>query len=194
MTNALSLAEFLKQAEFSVAIFDLDNTLVDLNVEWGPLKELLKNKHEQMFSFPIDFTRLMVGLENVRKAHGQGQYDIFSSLVANWEVQAAKTRATERKELTKIVPQLKKEGKKIAIFTGNYKEAAEIALKRFHLREHIDFIIGRQESPKLKPDPSGLEVILAHFGISPKEAVYIGDAEVDRVAGEAAGIPTFIVT
>ncbi len=194
MTTSVELSKFLQQVTFSVAIFDLDNTLVDLNLEWKPLKELLKKKHEEMFGTPQDFTRLMAGLENVRKTHGQAKYEIFSNLIADWEIQAAKTQAVERKEQTEVLRQLKKAGKKIAIFTGNFKEAAEIALKRFYLLQSVDFIVGRRESPKLKPDPSGLQAILARFQISPKDAVYIGDADVDRAAGAAAGIRTFIVT
>ncbi len=194
MTSTPTLMEFLEHALFSVAIFDLDNTLVDLNVEWGPLKEYLKKKHENMFGAPQDFTHLMVGLESVRKEHGQNNYEIFSNMIAEWEIQAAKTRAVELRHQTEILSQLKKEGKKIAIFTGNFKEAAEIALKRFRLLKNVDFITGRRESPMLKPDPSGLQVILSHFGIAPNDAVYIGDADVDRAAGEAAGIPTYILT
>ncbi len=174
--------------------FDLDNTLVDLHVEWGPLKEFLKKKHEEMFGTSQDFTRLTVGLESVQKIHGKENYEIFSNLIAEWEIQAAKTRAVELKNQTKVLRQLQKAGKKIAVFTGNFKEAAEIALKRFRILEKVDFIVGRRESPKLKPDPSGLLVILAHFGVMPKDAIYIGDMDVDRVAGEAAGIPTFILT
>ncbi len=194
MTANPQLVEFLAHASFSVAIFDLDNTLVDLNVEWVPLKEFLKKKHEEMFGTPQDFTRLMVGLESVRNEHGQTNYETFSDLIAEWEIQAAKYRAVELRHQTEVLSILKKEGKKIAVFTGNFKEAAEIALRRFHLLKNVDFIVGRRESPKLKPDSSGLQVILSHFGIAPKDAVYIGDADVDRAAGEAAGIPTFILT
>ncbi len=194
MTDYPNLTEFLARASFSVAIFDLDNTLVDLNVEWGPLKEFLKKKHVEMFGTPQDFSRLMVGLESVRNAHGQKNYDLFSNIIAEWEIQAAKTQAVELRHQTEILVHLKKEGKKTAVFTGNFKEAAEIALKRFRLLKSIDFIVGRRESPKLKPDPSGLQVILTHFGFLPTDAVYIGDADVDQAAGEAAGIPTFILT
>lgn len=194
MVNTPSLVEFLNQAKFSVAIFDLDNTLIDLNVEWGPLKVFLKKKHEEMFGTPRDFTRLMVGLEDVQKEYGQDKYEFFSNLIGQWEIKAARTRAVERKNQTNILRQLRQAGKNIAIFTGNYRESAEIALKRFGLLQSVDVIVGRCESPKLKPDPSGLQVILAHFGIPPEDAVYVGDADVDRAAGEAAGIRTYLVS
>ena len=194
MSTFPNLLEFLKQTDYSVAIFDLDNTLVDLNVDWGALKMFLKKKHEEMFGTPQDFTRLMIGLECVQRNHGQAQYELFSNLIAEWEISAAKTRAIELKNRTCFLPQLKNEGKYVAIFTGNVKEAAEIVLERFNLLKSVDFIVGRRESPKLKPDPSGLQIILAHFKITPQNAIYIGDAEIDLAAGKAAGIPTFILS
>ena len=39
-----------------------------------------------------------------------------------------------------------------------------------------------------KPDPEALEQILAHFGYTVDEAVYIGDSMVDREHTEALGM------
>ena len=36
--------------------------------------------------------------------------------------------------------------------------------------------------------------IAGQFGISPKEAIYIGDSEVDAATGKAAGMDTILVS
>jgi len=40
-----------------------------------------------------------------------------------------------------------------------------------------------------KPDPEPLQKILAHFQIAPREALYVGDSELDQAAADKAGIP-----
>jgi phosphoglycolate phosphatase-like HAD superfamily hydrolase len=40
-----------------------------------------------------------------------------------------------------------------------------------------------------KPHPESLIKILDHFELSPQEAIYIGDSQIDESAAKAAGIP-----
>jgi len=40
-----------------------------------------------------------------------------------------------------------------------------------------------------KPHPECLWKILSHFAVAPEEALYIGDAEIDRLVSERAGVP-----
>jgi phosphoglycolate phosphatase len=46
---------------------------------------------------------------------------------------------------------------------------------------------------KVKPDPAMLLEALKRFNVSPNEAVYVGDMSVDVLAGNAAGIPVWLV-
>jgi len=40
-----------------------------------------------------------------------------------------------------------------------------------------------------KPAPEGLKKVLGRFRLTPGEAVYVGDTQVDEAASAAAGIP-----
>lgn len=46
---------------------------------------------------------------------------------------------------------------------------------------------GKVQNPKPHPEP--LLKVLEYYGISPQEALFVGDSEVDMQAAQAAGVP-----
>jgi HAD superfamily hydrolase (TIGR01509 family) len=62
------------------------------------------------------------------------------------------------------------------------------------IREHdlvgcFDLVVSARDAARPKPFPDPLIKILDHFQVTPKEALYIGDSELDQQAAQAAGIP-----
>jgi HAD superfamily hydrolase (TIGR01509 family) len=57
------------------------------------------------------------------------------------------------------------------------------------LEGYFDLVVSCLDVKHPKPDPESLIKILNHFGLSPREAIYIGDSEIDESAAGAAGIP-----
>jgi phosphoglycolate phosphatase len=57
------------------------------------------------------------------------------------------------------------------------------------LEGYFDLVVSCLDVKYPKPDPESLIKILHHFGLSPQEAIYIGDSEIDESAAGAAGIP-----
>ena len=57
------------------------------------------------------------------------------------------------------------------------------------LEGYFDLVVSCLDVKHPKPDPESLIKILDHFGLSPREAIYIGDSEIDESAATAAGIP-----
>ncbi|MFJ1930377.1 MULTISPECIES: HAD family hydrolase [unclassified Streptomyces] len=55
------------------------------------------------------------------------------------------------------------------------------------LTELLDVVITRQDAPA-KPAPDGLHAALAHVGVSPEQAVFVGDSPGDMSAARAAGV------
>jgi len=49
-------------------------------------------------------------------------------------------------------------------------------------------VVGCEDVIAPKPDPSGLFAVLKVLGVSPKDALYIGDSLVDEGAAKAAGV------
>jgi phosphoglycolate phosphatase len=77
---------------------------------------------------------------------------------------------------------------KTAIAT-NRSDTTRSVLVHHGLEGLFDFVVSCLDVNYPKPHPESLLKILAHFELSPQEAVYIGDSRIDEEAAMAAGIP-----
>ncbi len=59
-------------------------------------------------------------------------------------------------------------------------------LSYYRLADNFDLVVSAQDVTK--PHPESFERILDHFGIKPREAIYIGDSEVDEAFAANAGV------
>ena len=57
------------------------------------------------------------------------------------------------------------------------------------LEGYFNLVVSCLDVENPKPDPESLVKILDHFGVSSKEAIYIGDSEIDELAAQAASVP-----
>jgi phosphoglycolate phosphatase len=64
------------------------------------------------------------------------------------------------------------------------------AVLSYHrLMDRFDLVVSAQDVARPKPDPESFERILSHFDLETREAIYIGDSEVDRAFAANAGVP-----
>jgi phosphoglycolate phosphatase-like HAD superfamily hydrolase len=64
------------------------------------------------------------------------------------------------------------------------------AVLHYHgLTHDFDLVVSAQDVSRPKPHPESFVRILAHFGLAPREAIYIGDTKVDEAFAAAAGVP-----
>ena len=62
-------------------------------------------------------------------------------------------------------------------------------LKTFGLGPYFDIVVSSLDVKKPKPDPESLFKIMNFFGITPPEALYVGDSSVDYETAHGAGVP-----
>ena len=76
----------------------------------------------------------------------------------------------------------------LAICT-NRAASMEMIIEDFGLEGFFGCVMtaGKVKNPKPHPEP--LLKVLEHYGITPQEALFVGDSEVDRQAALAAGVP-----
>ena len=67
-------------------------------------------------------------------------------------------------------------------------------VRTFFAEGTFDEVQGQSDKYPRKPDPSAVYAVLERMGVSPEEAVYVGDSEVDMKTGKAAGMLTVGVT
>ena len=63
-----------------------------------------------------------------------------------------------------------------------------LLLDLFHLRQYFELVVTAMDVANPKPHPEALHKILAHFGLPPEEAVFIGDSVVDAAHARAVGM------
>ncbi len=76
----------------------------------------------------------------------------------------------------------------LAVCTNRAK-TMELVLKSFDLERYFGIVMTALDVANPKPHPEPLLKVLAHFRITPEEALFVGDSEVDRQAAQAAGVP-----
>ena len=57
------------------------------------------------------------------------------------------------------------------------------------LEDCFDIVVTALDVKRPKPHPDELLKILEHFQIEPRQAIYVGDSELDEIAAKSAGIP-----
>lgn len=82
---------------------------------------------------------------------------------------------------------------KLAI-VSNKPQAAVTQLNERFFRRYIHVAIGESEGISRKPAPDTVNAALRQLGSSPRDAVYVGDSEVDIMTARNAGMPCISVT
>ncbi|MDA8139759.1 MAG: HAD family hydrolase [Desulfobacteraceae bacterium] len=77
---------------------------------------------------------------------------------------------------------------KTAIATNRTNTMSRV-LQEHHLEGLFDKVVTAADVRHAKPHPEQLQVLMAHFGISPGQMIYIGDSELDEAAAHQAGVP-----
>lgn len=77
---------------------------------------------------------------------------------------------------------------KTAIAT-NRTDTMDRLLREFGLADRFDLVVTSRDVERPKPFPDPLFKILARFRVEPRQAVFVGDSEVDEATARAAGVP-----
>jgi phosphoglycolate phosphatase len=96
-------------------------------------------------------------------------------------------------ELTVMLPgasetvrRLKAAGLPLAIVSQKLRYRVEAVLQREQIRDCFDVILGGEDVPAFKPDPSGLLLALQRLDVPASDALYIGDTTIDAEAARNA--------
>ena len=79
-------------------------------------------------------------------------------------------------------------GLPMAVVSNNRRSVIAPLIANLGLARHFPVVIGEEDVPRAKPDPSGLLAAAASLGVRPMDAVYVGDSRTDAEAARNAGI------
>ncbi len=166
MTRATSLDTF---------IFDLDGTLIELNLDFEEIRRALGIKDKYI-------------LESILKLEGEERSRKLE-ILKEFEIRAA-SNAKLTPHAKEVLEKLEELGLKKGIVTRNCRESVEIVVERFGL--NFDFVITREDAkPKPSPEPILLALKLAKS--EPERGIVIGDYVFDIIAGKRAGTKTALL-
>ena len=183
-----------KSDEVRAIVFDLDGTLVD------SMPMVLRAYAHALSPFlpPMDDHELFLLL-------GAPPERTFSALLGDArKVETAMRRliafSTENWSLIQPFPgmkdllsDLKSHSLRLGIWTGRDRKSAEWIFREQTLSPWFETVVCGDDFPSHKPDPSGLTEILHRLGMSASEVLFVGDADVDVLAGAALGVRTILI-
>lgn len=81
------------------------------------------------------------------------------------------------------------QGKVALAVCTNRSTSMDAVLSQFGLGDYFSFVMTAAKADYPKPHPDPLIRTLAHFGLDPRQALFVGDSAVDSQAAVAAGVP-----
>lgn len=169
-------------------LFDMDGVLVDSIEAWFRLfNKTLKHFGKEEFAREKFLNKVWGGpierdaeeffgkpLEDVKKFY----FDNFDSFKENLRL------FPNTKETLTI---LKNKKLKLGLVTNTPKKQAYKLINHLKLKEYFDVVVGGDEVEHGKPDPDMILLACRILGVKPRDSIYVGDTNVDIIAGKKAG-------
>lgn len=179
-----------------VIVFDLDGTIVKLAADWRSLKDALTERYSENYQEECQFRSISACLSNIVKRNDEEELRKNFEIIRQYELENIKENVPIE-ETVYFINNLNLFGLqkniKLAVLSLNTRKTIIESLKLANIYEKIDFILGREDIRKWKPEPEGLLKIKEYFDVKREEMVFIGDLDKDLLTGQNAGIESFLV-
>lgn len=165
-------------SEYDAVVYDLDGTLVRLDVDWDAVA---RDVDEALRARDVDTAGYSLW-EMLELSDETGHRDVVEETIAGHERDGARSsrRLDLADELPRSVP--------VGVCSLNCEEACRISLATHDIEAHVDGVVGRDSLSAYKPDPKPLQALLDDFGVDPSAALFVGDSESDRTAARRASM------
>jgi phosphoglycolate phosphatase len=181
-----------------LVVFDLDGTLVDSSRDLATaVNRMLADAgappltHETVRSFVGEGAGRLI--EKARAARGLDTpaEELLPVFLAHYrEGLLEETRLYPgMEELLDALPP-----RRLAVLTNKPGDMSRAILSGLRVAHRFDWIWGAGDVPARKPDPGGLQRLLADADVAAGEAVFVGDSAVDMRTARAAGVRAVGVT
>ncbi|MCD6324300.1 MAG: HAD hydrolase-like protein [Desulfurococcales archaeon] len=167
-----------------LVIIDIDGTLINNPINWGELRERVKD----VLGFPPPSKPLAYFIVELREKDNFAAWEV-EKVVRQAEMDSIKTLSPDVALLDSIKA-LRNSGVRIALVTLRGKDSAISLLRKIRIIDYIDLLLTRDDVPSRHKQ---LFQCLQEFQVKPDEALFIGDTEGDEEAAKELGIPSVIL-
>ncbi len=176
-------------------IFDLDGTLVDA---YTAIWESLNYTRKRLGYPPVSFAK---SKRNV----GKGDRRFMEAFFKSQDIDEALRiyRLHHKKSLRKyarfnpyaksLLVFLRKNAKKIAIASNRPRFFTNIIISTLKMGRLVDYILCGDEIRSHKPKPKILNMIVKKFGVDKKDAVFVGDMNIDLETARRAKMDAIFI-
>jgi Predicted phosphatases len=166
-------------AEYDAVVYDLDGTLVRLDVDWDAAAE---DAAAALSACGIDTTGMALW-DVLETAEEAGYREPVEDAIAGHEREGARSsrRLAVADELPLDVP--------VGVCSLNCEAACRLALGTHGIEGHVDVVVGRDTVDTYKPDPEPLLAVVRGLSTEPGRTLFVGDSERDATAASRAGVP-----
>ncbi|OXS59816.1 hypothetical protein B1A99_09750 [Cohnella sp. CIP 111063] len=174
-------------------IFDMDNTLLRSNIDFGRMKQeiyaYLRERDLLPEQAPIDRETSSTLIRQALAANRMTPRQVNEV----WAIAAKhETEGMAGADLEPGVRELLAElqGKAaLTVLTNNSILAARAALEENRILHVFDLVVGREDAGELKPSPDGVRLILNLYPrLTSRDWISVGDAWIDCIASQDAGV------
>lgn len=181
--------------KIKAAIFDLDGTVVNFNLDYKASRaEIIQYLMEEgfpqsIFSINDNLFEILNKAEIFLKNHHKAKQvekikrSVFS-VAEKYEMEAARTTSLIP-GILEALKSLRRMKLKLALFTVNGKNSVNHILRTFNLKRYFEAVITRDDVLMVKPNPVHLKTALNSLKVKPKEAIVVGDSTWDMKSARA---------
>jgi phosphoglycolate phosphatase len=177
---------------FRLIIFDFDDTLVHLGVNWAAVRKdvvAFAKKH----GIKIDTKQHLVLISNSVAAQSSLKKDVDDIFEKHEGECLAEKSYFALPQMIEVSRHAKTKGYKLAVASGNCKSTIEAILSGLGILANFDVICGRDCIEKNKPSPGQILFIISKLGVKKEETLFIGNSNFDELAASAAEVAYFRV-
>ena len=177
-----------------LVIFDLDGTLTNT----VPDIEDNVNKTMRKFGYPeitADEARRFVGngakilIERSLKGVMPANFDEIVAFYNDSYNFCGSPKTCVYDGMSELLKELKADGYLLAVVSNKPQDGTTEVIRKFFGDGLFDYVYGQREGVKTKPSKEPVEIVLKALSVEKRDAVYVGDSEVDVATARNAGLP-----
>ncbi|MGI6097372.1 MAG: pyrophosphatase PpaX [Dethiobacteria bacterium] len=177
-------------------LFDLDGTLIDT---YELIIESYNNTFKKYLGFEVPREELIgfIGEPLMKTMARYAEGEQLKTLVKayrDFNIKNHDRLAKPFPGVDKGLAELKKAGYKLIVVTSKMRDTAYQGLELFKLTSFFEDLVGFEDTKEHKPGPAPVLKALDILGVSPEEALMIGDSTYDLYAAHGAGVVCGIVS
>jgi len=165
-----------------------------ITIDTELVRRAYKGTEEEMF-FKMKFDRLLIWKATLRRLRLKLDDASIREVVERyWEAIEANSRLVE--DAVYVMKELKRRGYKLGIIADydDHIRDKRSVIERSPVGSLLDTIVlGGDDCPKTKPDPSIFHHACKRIGCKPSEAIMVGDSLNDYVGAKKAGMASVII-